>query len=189
MLPFPPSKLDKLILKMLEDGNIFCDHIGHVITQGKSAICCFCMKREDGETNLVARASLLDKAQQNIARYEELKEWRDHNNSTAQGVDVAQYPTYEEGYKRGVEDATEPFGYGVLGTTNNDTTRLNDRLSQRRKQLLTKKVTKWVGVYAGDEIPLWFGRTVCDSKEQADKYYRLIENYLGAYPVEIEIPL
>ena len=59
--------------------------------------------------------------------------------------------TYEEGYKRGVEDATIPIGPKEYESVRNFNRSLNEDITalfeQRRKKLLTKKVTKWINLY------------------------------------------
>lgn len=65
-------------------------------------------------------------------------------------------------------------------------------LKDRRKELLTKKVTKWVIVLPAPERGEEYisqGR-LWDSKSAADRFAEL--NYakiVGTYPIEIELPL
>lgn len=96
-------------------------------------------------------------------------------------------------YRRGVEDATKPFKFEGLGTTSYDTTRLNIRLSERRKILLTKKVTKWVNIYRNSEGSIRTGfHSVYDSKGLAKEnstYPDYGFTYVDSYPIEIEVPI
>ena len=93
-------------------------------------------------------------------------------------------PTYEEGYKQGVEDGTEPITvYNIADMY------VNDTLSARRKKLLTKKVTKWIAVFQGDELGLHPEGRFFDTKDTPNQFYCLCANYRGAYPLEIEVPL
>lgn len=176
---------DEKILKMIEEGDEFCDHRGSIITSSdfgswNRTMCCRCLRFTQESFPNPARASeeLLEEAQQNIKRYKEIK--------------MAQ-PTYEDGYKQGVEDATQPFttddfsGCPITGIGNFNTTILPDR----RKKLLTKKVTKWVNVW-GTETAAYIGRTALyNSKEVAWGTAKVLDlsNYLGTYSIEIEVPL
>ena len=104
-------------------------------------------------------------------------------------------------YKRGVKDATIPltpdeFDRWKLTVTDLgrtltviSTDYVSKLLADRRKNLSTGKVTKWVAVYTGDKVPLWTDSTLYDSKEAADKAFEKCANYRGAYPIEIEVPL
>lgn len=82
-------------------------------------------------------------------------------------------------YRRGVEDAIAALDGAIAKTS----------LVYLRKKLLTKKETKWVALYEGDEVPLWVERKLFDNKAEADKGFALCNNYRGAYPIEIEVPI
>jgi hypothetical protein len=58
-----------------------------------------------------------------------------------------------------------------------------------RKKLLTKKVTKWIAVFQGDELGLHPEGRFFDTKDTPNQFYCLCANYRGAYPLEIEVPL
>jgi hypothetical protein len=114
--------------------------------------------------------------------------WKQENKENP----MAQAPTYEQGYRRGVEDGTKPLYAGWEGSTVL-TSVVNLRLGERRKELLTKKVTKWVIVLKKEDrseerIPE--GR-LFDSEKSASKwcdgYYG--SSALGVFPIEIEVPI
>lgn len=97
-------------------------------------------------------------------------------------------------YKRGIEQATQPlylsnegpiYGYEV-----------NQKLAGRRKNLLTKKVTKWINIYCNfgtvdDPAALHefaSGTLVYDTREAATcaTTFKQACAYVGTYPIEIE---
>lgn len=119
-------------------------------------------------------------------------------------------PTYEDGYRKGVEDATRPLPSYFCGTSEDmnsadeipgfksrsgKTTlqQINLHLEKTRKSLLTKKVTKWVNFYIGPLGNIQTGnKSVYDSREIAGlhtKFPDLGFEYLGTFPIEIEVPL
>lgn len=86
----------------------------------------------------------------------------------------------QEDYKRGVEDALKAVGednfFGGYPTV----------VENVRKKLLTKKVTKWVNIYGDPEqSAFWY-----DSEEEAieSKSDSPRLKYIGAYPIEIDVP-
>ena len=94
-------------------------------------------------------------------------------------------------YRFGVEQAT---------TTETATSIVLDPnirafLEDRRKKLLTRKVTKWVSVYqsgcqSGEELES--SGTLYDSSEEAlmgDGRTRYTPKRIGVFPIEIEIPV
>src|ERR1700685_2848135 len=56
------------------------------------------------------------------------------------GDNVAQYPTYEESYKRGVLEATKELIEGTLPSSKSFKESFDEEMRLRRKKLLTKKV-------------------------------------------------
>jgi len=94
-------------------------------------------------------------------------------------------PTYEEGYKKGVTDATE-----LIDAWNIADCYVNETLAGRRKKLLTKKVTKWTGIITSE----WSGQPtileLADTKEQIECFLGINPKPLaGPIPIEIEVPL
>jgi hypothetical protein len=95
-------------------------------------------------------------------------------------------------YKRGVEDATKPSSRGEVILCNGV---IDVFLKNRLKNLLTKKVPKWVIVVKRSDITreefvdsgrLW------DSKSAAERYITLSlpeSEVLGVFPIEIDVPL
>jgi hypothetical protein len=100
-------------------------------------------------------------------------------------------------YKRGVEDATKAFSYDeitVLPVTEGfNSNVLRTFLNNRRKKLLTRKVTKWVNIYTDSQLawsPLHQGFGLYDSEDLAKAQNpESWTGYLGTYPVEIDLPL
>jgi len=86
-------------------------------------------------------------------------------------------------YRRGVEDATKTLyhGYPEARVT---IAVVNDRLAERCKELLTKKVTKWVAIFQGETLYPDTKLYDCDPLE-----FKLCANFRGAYPIKIEIPI
>ncbi len=103
-----------------------------------------------------------------------------------------------EAYKMGVEDATKPItterfkGFTLMGTTCEGV--VTEILKDRRKELLTKKVIKWVILLrpgsVREEAYIAQGR-LFDSKEVAGLRAAIDfgSNAIGVYPIEIELPL
>ena len=97
-------------------------------------------------------------------------------------------------YRRGVEDATKPLDVGEhmsLGSSVGRSAPTEKILANRRKSLLTKKVTRWVNLYNdasghGYHYP---------TKKQAEQGRSLPGNgwlgdhYIGTFPIEIEVPI
>jgi hypothetical protein len=96
-----------------------------------------------------------------------------------------------EAYKYGVEKATKPFdGYQQQTLP---LSQFNQILDERRKTLLTRKMTKWIIAMPGKsgyEEYIHQGRFY-DSREAAEKFslQHLGSAILGVFPVEIELPL
>jgi len=112
-------------------------------------------------------------------------------------------------YKRGVEDATKPMTEDDPFYNDPKSGSLsyfdftNTVLSERRKELLTKKVTKWFLVYNNDNTGSlricgqftnpWnnegIGKaTLYNSREEALAAYHTL-TIVGAFPIEIEVEL
>jgi hypothetical protein len=103
-------------------------------------------------------------------------------------------------YRRGVEDALTPITYEDVqkATVSSPEAAVNvyNRISDnRRKTLLTKKVTKWANAYHLIYIDvIQTSQGTYPSKQEAEAKNRAtyVDNarvYLGAYPIEIEVPL
>ena len=101
---------------------------------------------------------------------------------------MAQYPTYEEGYKNGIRVATAPIDvYNVADLY------VNEILEHRRKELLTKKVTKWVRIcYDSNNgvLVVYPGSFLYNTEQEAlggPAAWEKIKT--TAHPIEIEVPL
>ena len=110
-------------------------------------------------------------------------------------------------YRKGVEDATKPMteddilynndpAFGDLSTLGF----VNAFLSERRKSLLTKKVTKWVVLFANwentDDIrvlknPATGGLAPFNTKEEAEEEIKNVAvcKPFGPFPIEVEVQL
>lgn len=94
----------------------------------------------------------------------------------------------QDAYKFGVRQATEPIIVANLADQY-----VNDVLSDRRKKLLTKKVTKWVAVAISPSN----GKPYAQGYFQDSKESALANKtgdpgdptFIGVYPIEIEVPL
>jgi len=99
--------------------------------------------------------------------------------------------TYEEGYKRGVEDAGQMIREELpLSGMTDPVDVLNAIPHFLRKKLLTKKVTKWTGVITSNlsEQPAILELT--DTKEEIEHFLGINSKPLaGPIPIEIEVPL
>lgn len=103
---------------------------------------------------------------------------------------VVNMPT--EDYKRGIEQATQPLYLSGEGPLYGH--EVNQKLTERRKNLLTKKVTKWINIWETgpsvyDPASVRFGTGVLyDDKSTAEA--NVIDpsrrDFLGTYPIEIE---
>jgi hypothetical protein len=108
---------------------------------------------------------------------------------------------YKSGYKQGVVDGTRQLGpdeKNAITTTCWPSLEVQNILDHRRKELLTRKVTKWVNVY--NRLPIPYGgtspglsvsSTVYDTKEEAVEASKdghgLVSVYTaGTYPIEID---
>ena len=103
---------------------------------------------------------------------------------------------YKSGYKQGVVDGTRLLGLKeadrICGS-NFPELATQDVLDDRRKELLTRKVTKWVNVYqttcpsvsdpAGVRIGYGF---LYDTKDSALGNLESFRDYAGTYPIEID---
>lgn len=108
---------------------------------------------------------------------------------------MAYAPTedYQRGFRYGVTLATEQLysGYDPVTIPIRD---INKKLLERRKNLLTKKVTKWINIWetgpsVSDPASVRFGTGVLyDDKSTAEA--NVIDltrrDFLGTYPIEIE---
>ena len=107
---------------------------------------------------------------------------------------------YKSGYKQGVVDGTRLLGLKEAGRISGSIfpeLATQNVLDDRRKELLTRKVTKWVNVY---RWPFFYGvssprlaasSNVYDTKEEAIEASRdahgLVSIYtVGTYPIEID---
>jgi hypothetical protein len=92
-------------------------------------------------------------------------------------------------YRRGVEDATKPLNLNPL--TGHSASEIDEIVAERRKALLTRKVTKWVNIYQDGNVIQTGYKSLYDSKEDAalfTKYPDYGFKYIGTYPIEIETP-
>jgi len=92
-----------------------------------------------------------------------------------------------EAYVFGVKKATEPISVNNIADAY-----VNNTLADRRKILLTKKVTKWVNFYINEGTIQTGLKSVYDSEQEAKKYTTfpdLCFTYIGTFPVEIEVEL
>ena len=93
-------------------------------------------------------------------------------------------------YRRGVEDATKPLNLNPL--TGHSASEIDEIVAERRKALLTRKVTKWVNIYQSNSDGVISSGGVHASEDFAralvDGYKSSRLKYLGAYPIEIETP-
>lgn len=99
-------------------------------------------------------------------------------------------------YRRGVEDATKNFSGSELNNSGfsvniEDFEKTNKALANRRKTLLTKKVTKWVNIYAINTAVCNESVILYDTKEEAEKnsYYGRLIPYHSTHLIEIELPI
>ena len=104
-------------------------------------------------------------------------------------------------YKRGVEDGTAAFGsehvfpgtYWRVHTPGCELwgaplgVRIEQLLKERRKKLLTKKVTKWTGIITSEWSGLPTILELCDTEEEVKKFLAKNPKPLTkAIPIEIE---
>jgi hypothetical protein len=112
-------------------------------------------------------------------------------------------------YKRGVEDATKPMRYDDPVYTDPNRGGLsyfdfaNAVIANRRKTLLTKKVTKWFAVYNNDNsgslrIVGQFTNgpgnglglaELFETEQEALNRIKYITTGVGAFPIEVEVEL
>ena len=110
---------------------------------------------------------------------------------------MAQYQTYDEGYRRGIEAATAGFTHSeitILPVTPGFSSEvLRTFLDNRRKALLTRKVTKWVAVAISPTNGKPYAQGYFqDTKESALNLKTgdpTDQTFIGAFPIEIEVPL
>lgn len=99
----------------------------------------------------------------------------------------------KEAYKKGVEDGTDPSNWTGFNWTGER--KVTDVLSEVRKKLLTKKVTKYVNVFESpsfvDPAGAYFGTgAIFDTEHEAKNAYSTTsKNFLGTYPIEIEVEI
>lgn len=93
---------------------------------------------------------------------------------------------FERGFKEGVEKATAPlytafdeYQYPVM---------VNKKLEERRKNLLTRKVTKWVNLWKQNEYIITGQTALYDNEATARKTAKELQRplYIGTYPIEIK---
>ena len=109
--------------------------------------------------------------------------------------------TYRKGYKQGVLDATAPMKEGDPVYNDPSLGSLsffeftNYFLADRRKNLISKKVTKWVNVgrvepcVCDPSSVRWGYGTLYDDKVTAESNSWSPAGYIGTYPIEIEEPI
>lgn len=107
--------------------------------------------------------------------------------------------TYRKGYRQGVLDATVPIsdekyaGYHFCGTPVESV--FNGFLRDRRQNLMSRKVTKWVNVgrpepSVSDPASIRYGYgTLYDDKSTAEANIWSMGGYIGTFPIEIEEPI
>ena len=210
------SKLDKTILEMLRDGEEFCRHPYHAIVSkhvgptntalvDTIVVCAVCMTTHKllSYDFTSAWQEFRKLEQPKFDRYDELKEFWDmciHYGWKPEYIPnlLKGQPMSTDDYKRGVLDATVRISDAEgsdFGFYNEKAGYLNDLLSQRRKKLLTKKVTKWANVYSylasvSDPANVKFGgASLYDTKETAEKYAFGTIGLIGTYPIEIEVEI
>lgn len=197
------ENLDEKIEKMLDKGEFFCDHFGSIVclqtVGGVYPICTRCWKRGKAALDTkAARLSFMAEANNNIYRYYELKKAREEKTMSSD---------YEAGYKKGVEEATSPLRYAAINLYGGKP--VSDVLFEVRKQLLTKKVTKYAVVLSRSRGPqrarayyiygdLHDGRASAEhdaegyktvASEVSSKSGLISSELHGVFPIEIEIPL
>lgn len=98
-------------------------------------------------------------------------------------------------YRRGVEDATKPLTPEDIKksplASSDIAIRVYDQIaSNRRKSLLTKKVTKWTAVSISPLNGKLYSRGYfLDTEEEAYSQKSNDSSWVGVFPIEIEIPL
>ena len=103
---------------------------------------------------------------------------------------------YKSGYKQGVVDGTRKFGlkeYVGIGSSASPAAAAQFVLDERRTELLTRKVTKWVNVYqttcpsVSDPADVRIGHGfLYDTKDSALGNLESFRDYAGTYPIEID---
>jgi len=158
------ENLDRVIRKMLEDGDTFCDHSGPVFYKKEApcgwhrAYCSRCFLWSLAKPSVIeAEQSFREETRRKLQRYEEIK------MSTAD-------------YKRGVEDTLAELD--TLPKT---------AIAYVRKKLLTKKVTKWTGIITSPWSGLPTILELCDTEEEVKEFLAKNPKPLTkAIPIEIE---
>jgi len=114
--------------------------------------------------------------------YEQATEsfWKEHDRKNKENT----MPTYEDGYRKGVEDALS----ATQTRWDCRPTALEKIIAETRKTMLTKKVTKWTGVITSAFSGKLRILEVCDSFEEA-KTFLDANSGPKSGPIEIEIPL
>ena len=107
-------------------------------------------------------------------------------------------------YRRGVEDALWPITFEDVQKATASSPEMavnvyNRIAAARRKQLLTKKVTKWFAVFDGGGLghitlrntdrSTEYTATLFDTKEEAEASIIGVVKPVGVYPYEIEVPI
>ena len=96
-------------------------------------------------------------------------------------------------YRRGVEDATNPNNYTGLALWVGLACTLDDVLTDVRKKLLTKKVTKWVAVAISPSTGKPYAQGYFQDSAESAKANKTSgpgdNTTLGYYPIEIEVPI
>ncbi len=201
------SKLDETIFKMLEDGYTFCEHPFAALvthhTQGSPkreihVMCAQCVtsKTVYADDFMGAVDAFRRVERMKFDRYEELKQWwtffKDAGWKRPQDIIKTGDETMTSDYRRGVEDGTKTL-YAGYPNAMVDTQTVNEKLLDRRKELLTKKVTKWVAV----------GLSPSNGKPYAQGYFQDTKesalanltgdpsrpDHLGVFPIEIDVPI
>ena len=112
---------------------------------------------------------------------------------------MAQAPTYEDGYRKGVENALKPLTEEESFSTVRSASQsypwvqladLYKIFDERKKSLLTKKVTMYTGIITSEWSGLPSVLEISDSKAVIDGFLaRNPKPLTKAIPIEIEIPL
>jgi hypothetical protein len=113
--------------------------------------------------------------------------WKEVESEKGESMYVPSDP--HEAYKMGVKQATATLYLGYQDATVT-VGQVNEKLEERRKSLLTKKVTKWATLIRWGSGAILSVNPLSDTKVEAEnKGYLRNEEFVGVYPIEIELPL
>jgi len=123
-----------------------------------------------------------------VKSFEEVGFKPEYIQELIKGVDMYVPSNPHQAYKYGVKQATEPIIVSNLADQY-----VNEVFTDRRKSLLTKKVTKWVAVGLSPSNGKYYSAGYFqDTKEQAIANTSGDPNssdWTGVFPIEIEVPL